>query len=61
MSDTRKPHCGNCKHFHGIPVYDSFGLCRITLPPWMPEDEGQSRSVHRADICDLHKPMEVQP
>jgi hypothetical protein len=60
VSETKRPHCGNCKHFsHHSPLV--YGWCGITLPPWVPEPEGQSRSVHRAHVCDLHKPKEVQP
>lgn len=60
MSETSKPYCGNCKHFSENP-FSVYGWCGITLPPWVPEPEDQSRSVHRAYVCDLHKPKEVKP
>ena len=60
MSETKIPHCGNCKHFSGEP-HDSHGFCFVMLPTWMPFVEGKDRIVHRAHSCDLHKPKEVQP
>ena len=60
MSETKKPHCGNCKHFRGEP-HESHGFCVFTLPPWIPEVGGRDRLVHRAHVCDLHKTQEVQP
>lgn len=68
MSETSKPCCGNCKHFFDTSMsyvrrddWERFGLCRIVLPPWVPETEGQDRFVNRNYACDLHKPQEVKP
>jgi len=47
VSETKTPHCGNCKHFHGEP-HDSHGFCFVMLPTWMPFVEGKDRIVHRA-------------
>lgn len=61
MQSAEPRQCGSCQHFERRNDYDSFGLCKFKLPPWVaisrgdPTGEVDYRTVGDTDGCTLYE------